>query len=207
MQLAHTTQKKSRDKRVIRTHAAIRQAMHDLLLEVDYDDLTVTMLAKKAGIDRKTFYLHYNSVADVLDEAVRDYADAIVSRVAPVSFAKTDEIDFSAFFIDLSVEIAQFVASNRGLVGHFPPTLLLDVIETSLTDCLIANESLDIDPAMSLSVDYCVSFVCAGVLAVYRRWMITDFDIELTDLANLVAAIVSNGLQSVRRTPESESKS
>ncbi len=199
MQPGETNTKHARDKRVVRTHAAIRRALHNLLLEVDYDDVTVTMLAKEAGIDRKTFYLHYDGVADVLDEAVQEYADAIVGRVAAVPYDESGEIDFAAFFTDLSVEIAQFVASNQGLVRHFSPTLLLDVIESSLTACLIANESLNIDPTAGLYVDYCVSFVCAGVLAVYRRWMITYSDVPLEDLAALVGAIVRNGLQGARR--------
>lgn len=197
MQSGDINPKHARDKRVIRTHAAIRQALRNLLLEVDYDDVTVTMLAKEAGIDRKTFYLHYDGVADVLDEAVQEHADAIVDRVAPIPYDQSGEIDFAAFFTDLSVEIAQFVASNQGLVGHFSPTLLLDVIETSLTSCLIANESLAIDPEAGPYVDYCVSFVCAGVLAVYRRWMITDSDIPLEELAALVGTIVRNGLKGV----------
>lgn len=191
--------KRARDKRVVRTHAAIRQAMHNLLLEVDYDDITVTKLAHEAGIDRKTFYLHYDGVADVLNEAVQEHADVIVGRVAAIPYDDKGEIDFTAFFIDLSVEIAQFVANNQRLVQHFSSTLLLDVIENSLTACLIANESLDIDPAAGPYIDYCVSFMCAGVLAVYRRWMTTESDIPLEDLATLVGTIVRNGLQGVER--------
>ena len=57
-----TIEAKKADRRVIRTRSAIRKAFTDLLAETAYNKITITALAKRADVDRKTFYTHYSSV-------------------------------------------------------------------------------------------------------------------------------------------------
>lgn len=40
----------------------------------DYHKITIASVAREADIDRKTFYLHYRSVSDLVDEVIRDEA-------------------------------------------------------------------------------------------------------------------------------------
>ena len=57
------------DRRVQKTRAAIQRAYIELLMEKKSMKMTITELARRANIDRKTFYLHYDTTDDVL----RDY--------------------------------------------------------------------------------------------------------------------------------------
>lgn len=66
------------DRRVVRTRKAIRQAFLTLMQETEYQKITITGIAREADIDRKTFYLHYQSVEDLANEIVQDEADRIV---------------------------------------------------------------------------------------------------------------------------------
>lgn len=66
------------DRRVVRTRKAIRQAFLTLMQETEYQKVTITGIAREADIDRKTFYLHYQSVEDLANEIVQDEADRIV---------------------------------------------------------------------------------------------------------------------------------
>ena len=61
------------DRRVSRTKNAVMQAFLELSAQNDTGKVTVTELAKKANIDRKTFYLHYDSVDSVFEEYVRSH--------------------------------------------------------------------------------------------------------------------------------------
>lgn len=63
------------DRRVVRTRKAIRQAFLTLMQETEYQKITITGIAREADIDRKTFYLHYQSVEDLANEIVQDEAD------------------------------------------------------------------------------------------------------------------------------------
>ncbi len=61
-----------KDKRVARTEKAIRAAFFKLLGDIDYERISVSALAREAGVDRKTFYLHYRSIDALADEILRE---------------------------------------------------------------------------------------------------------------------------------------
>ena len=64
-----------RDMRVIRTRKAIRQAFEELVLEEDVDRITVKAIADKACINRKTFYLHYDTIESHYDDILVEMLD------------------------------------------------------------------------------------------------------------------------------------
>ena len=80
------------DKRVMKTRRAIHEAMTKLLTVKPIEEITVTELAEKAEINRKTFYNYYNSVYMVPEEM----EDQIVAR-----FEETlRKIDFDTLLKD-----------------------------------------------------------------------------------------------------------
>ncbi len=60
------------DRRTLLTKHMIKDALLELLRTTSYDKLTVTALCRQAEITRATFYLHYDNIDDVLDEALDD---------------------------------------------------------------------------------------------------------------------------------------
>ena len=55
-----------KDLRVRRTLKAIRSAFYELVLTKNYSDISITELTDLAEINRKTFYLHYSSLDDLV---------------------------------------------------------------------------------------------------------------------------------------------
>lgn len=58
------------DARILRTRAALHTAVVDLSSQKQIVDITVSELADHAGINRVTFYKHYNTPAETLAEAL-----------------------------------------------------------------------------------------------------------------------------------------
>ena len=56
------------DLRVVKTREAIRDAFQTMICEMDYDQITVKELARRARINRKTFYSHYTGLDDLLQQ-------------------------------------------------------------------------------------------------------------------------------------------
>jgi hypothetical protein len=56
------------DRRVLRTRAALRQALMELIREKGYEALTVEEITQHANLGRATFYLHYRDKDDLLLE-------------------------------------------------------------------------------------------------------------------------------------------
>ena len=55
------------DKRVEKTKKAIKSSLMELILQYDYNKITIKMITDKANIGRKTFYLHYGCIEDVMN--------------------------------------------------------------------------------------------------------------------------------------------
>lgn len=53
------------------TAAKMDEAMIALLNEKDFEYITVKEICQKAGVNRSTFYLHYENTRDLLEETVR----------------------------------------------------------------------------------------------------------------------------------------
>ena len=52
------------------TAVLMDQALLALLEKKDYDFITVKEICEKAGVNRSTFYLHYESIGDLLEESL-----------------------------------------------------------------------------------------------------------------------------------------
>lgn len=71
----------SKDLRVRRTLKAIRSAFYELVLTKNYSDISITELTDLAEINRKTFYLHYSSLDDLVKEVEQEIVDHILQNV------------------------------------------------------------------------------------------------------------------------------
>lgn len=53
------------------TACLMDEALIQLINEKDYDYITITEICKRAGVNRSTFYLHYETVDAFLKEAIK----------------------------------------------------------------------------------------------------------------------------------------
>lgn len=67
------------DLRIVKTRTNIKNSLIDLLAEKCFQ-ITVTELAEKAMINRKTFYRHYHTVQDVVDDINYDIVNDVISH-------------------------------------------------------------------------------------------------------------------------------
>lgn len=59
------------ESKYFNTAARMDEAFLELLEKKDYSFITVKEVCEKAGVNRSTFYLHYETVADLLAESVQ----------------------------------------------------------------------------------------------------------------------------------------
>ena len=68
------------DLRIRRTKESIRKAFNEMICEMDYEQISIKELTGRANINRKTFYLHYDSLDDLLRELQNELAQAFIKR-------------------------------------------------------------------------------------------------------------------------------
>ena len=54
------------------TARLMNQALISLLEKKDIDFISITELTKKAGVNRSTFYLHYDNIYELLEETIEN---------------------------------------------------------------------------------------------------------------------------------------
>lgn len=83
----------------VRSKSALSQALLALLMEKDFDDISISDITKKAGLSRQTFYTNFDKREDILNYLLNSlfskYARALKSsKATPGSFI----IDYLIFW-------------------------------------------------------------------------------------------------------------
>ena len=140
------------DLRIVKTRTNIKNSLIDLLAEKNVSKITVTELAEKAMINRKTFYRHYHTVQDVVDDINYD----IVNLVNQLNFIGLSIVENKEQINKILKNSPEVFGSGRSV------ELLKRFIEVSIRPVLnFKNET---------KLKYLVEFVVSGFISVYVRW-------------------------------------
>lgn len=155
------------DLRIVKTRTNIKNSLIDLLAEKNVSKITVTELAEKAMINRKTFYRHYHTVQDVVDDINYDMINDVISH-AKKSDRDGNNLVNQLNFIGLSIvenkeQINKILKNSPEVFGSGRSVELLKrFIEVSIRPVLnFRNET---------KLKYLVEFVVSGFISVYVRW-------------------------------------
>ena len=185
------------DKRVLKTKKAIKTAHLSIMEEKDISDITISELTRKAGINRRTFYTHYRSISDIIDEIESDMV-ALLSEVV-IKIDVTD-IRKSAYnvFIELNEMVAvefdyYFSRVRMDMRGVFMTRL--KGIASELADKLLSeNSNLSRETAEMIS-----EYIVGGFFNVFVEWRTSGGNIPVEQAARLAGIMAEGCLESIRK--------
>ena len=196
------------DRRVVKTRAAIQAAFRKLVKERGINKVTVSELARAADIDRKTFYLHYDSIDDLIDNE----ADQIVGRILSCVDQSLFERDPRAQ-IDLALsEINAMIREDMDLYTYIASNLSLDFMLEHITKALDrwfeehAPQTVIADFEMHR---YRLRFYLVGAASVYGAWLQSDRAMPLEAVSEMVGDALVIGLSLSRHgatAPQGETR-
>jgi AcrR family transcriptional regulator len=76
--------KRKVDRRILRTRRQLAEAMLSLLLEKNYDAITIQDITERADLNRATFYLHYGAKDDLLVNSLEARFDELVAQMEQI---------------------------------------------------------------------------------------------------------------------------
>lgn len=185
------------DKRVLKTKKAIKAAHLSIMEEKDISDITISELTRKAGINRRTFYTHYRSISDIIDEIESDMV-ALLSEV--VQKIDVTDIRKSAYnvFIELNEMVAvefdyYFSRVRMDMRGVFMTRL--KGIASELADKLLSeNSNLSREKAEMIS-----EYIVGGFFNVFVEWRTSGGNIPVEQAARLAGIMAEGCLESIRK--------
>lgn len=180
----------SKDLRVRRTIRSIRTAFDELILEKRFDEISITELAERAEINRKTFYLHYLS----LDDLLKERQDEIVEKFLEYVESETKDLDVTGcvkkFYHYLSecgeVEQKLLCSSDYGFFYENVTNAMLE--SPSFTRFYEVTEH-----------PYVVRAYCVAISTIFRAWLLNGRDIDLDELVEYTGILLNKGYYGVKK--------
>lgn len=80
------SQKSKQDLRFIKNENLIRKTFREMIAETEYRKISIKELTQRAQINRKTFYLHYSSLDQLLSELQIELMSPTLEDIAKTNF-------------------------------------------------------------------------------------------------------------------------
>ncbi len=159
------------DRRVHRTRQLLLNALTDLILEQDYEKITVQDIIDRADVGRATFYSHFRDKDDLLlsgAEALRAALDAFLAQVGP----GTGAWDYSlALFRHIEARRQVFKALLRQRSGN---VLLEHMQKTQMTALRKHLEKGLPKNRRPVPPDVVAQYLVSGFLGLLLWWLDND---------------------------------
>jgi AcrR family transcriptional regulator len=164
----------------------ILQALLFLMEKKSFKDITVKELAEKAGLDRKTFYRHFESKDDVLrfhmDKIYQDYIDELQKYETLTSY-----IIGLSYFSVMKKHLSFFKKLEKNNLMIF----LLSLLDTYLPEL---HKQFETDKADNDDVsfsEYATSYYTGGFWNLSVRWIRNGAKQSPKEMAAIVEKVKS----------------
>ena len=176
------------------TAELMNQALLSLLEKKDIEFITVTEITKKAGVNRSTFYLHYDNIYELLEETIENLNKQFVgSFEMQVPFRMKSKEDAFLITDERIVPYLNFVKQNRRvlrLIHQKPQLFQSNSVYKKMYDSVFY-------PAISYFVCgeneriYNLEFYTGGVCAIINKWIELDCVTEIEELIKIIKNCVN----------------
>ncbi len=172
----------------------MNQALISLLEKKDIEFITVTEITKKAGVNRSTFYLHYENIYDLLEETIKNLnAKFINSFNVKVPLKINSPKDAFLITNDFLLPYLNFCKENKRVLRlvNQKPQLFQN------KESYQKMYNLIFYPAISQFVNnenertYYLEFFTQGIAAIVHKWLELDCVTEIEELIDIIKKCVN----------------
>lgn len=186
--------KKKPDRRVKKSRDAIRRALIELMAGKKLSEITVSELAEKANITRKTFYQHYSIVGDVLDDIEKD----ILERMDLLH----SKFDFGSgfkpyrFFTTANEALEADIDFYSKMIETGVYTFVINEIKKRLKEPIIESAKSK-GYRDNYKLQYAAEYTASGIIAIYLHWFESGKTISLKKLAEIAEEFIISGIKNI----------
>lgn len=170
------------------------EALLLLLEKKDFDFITVKEICKKAGVNRSTFYLHYQNTNELLMEAIslinKRFNDSFSIVHFDVNKSSKDEL----FFIkeEYLIPYLNFVKENQRVFKLIHDKPYLFYSKKTLEKLYSETFSIILDKFAVKDEEkkYIFSFYTQGALAIVLKWLEGGCKEKIDEISSLIIKII-----------------
>ena len=182
------------DRRVQRTRRMLREALVSLLVEHDWDTISVQDVCDRADVGRSTFYMHFADKEELVRAGFEDLRGMIRAGLAS-SPAPPEPFGFARGIIEHAGENR---ALFRALVGRRSGQVVLGLFRDMIVD--LVREGLAATRAPGPGLEPAVHFLAGAFLSLLTWWLDAGGPIAPDDVERLFLQMATPALEAVART-------
>ena len=161
---------------------------------MDISKITVTEITKKAQINHKTFYLHYETIEDLIRECCQEIADDYIKEVDLLPKGRSHEVANGLFF-EYFARQPEYV---QKIMCYQPYTHLSYII----FDKAYYHSLPEGHPYLAFSKEkqnIILTFYRSSTLDIYRRWVIDGRKMPLEEVIDLSNQLICYGVSALEK--------
>ena len=182
------------------TACLMDEALILLLEKKEYSFITIKEICKKAGVNRSTFYLHYETIDDLLSECIeyvgnkvnKKFGDKVINKQVIKNSKLEDLLLITPEYL---LPYLEFLKENKAIykIAYSQPNVLH---EQSVVNHLYKNifePILDRFLVPKNEQKYMMSFYLSGMGALMRDWIKYDCKEEIQIIVNTLTKCLNLG--------------
>lgn len=185
------------DLRIRRTKKMIKEAFIDLMLEKNYEQITICEIADKAMINRNTFYLHYRDKADLIEKISEGCIEEL--RQSVYKLRETEDVYHPMYHLETSAVfyyLEQNLRIYQALLLKGRSPYFNRLFKTFLYEAMIQEiqhqQVFDYKNLQNLKIY--TEFYASGYFGVIVLWLENE-NIPLSDVKKTINQIINGYLQ------------
>ena len=192
------------------TAARMDEALLELLEQKDFAYITVKELCARAGVNRSTFYLHYETLADLLAESAQHIIDRFVAAMPHDTqefLEKLPERPVEELYLitpEYLVPYLTYVKEHRRVfrttVEQASALRMSDAYEA-----LSRHVFLPILNRFGVSAadrEYLMAFYISGLMAIINRWLQADCQDSIEHIISVMQTCIPRGAGQAKRASQ-----
>ena len=173
------------NQKIINTKKSLSKSLIYLLEKNAITEIDVSQLCTHAGVNRTTFYKHYNSLYDLLNELINEFFKKIEILFLKVNVNEntTSKVALLLKYLKQNREFVSVIMNNNTLTTISQRLITLDFIDSLIKTNIQYRKSVYIND------NYYIDFIISGWYAVIKRWVNENCALDENTLARLLTSI------------------
>ncbi len=187
------------ESKYFHTAARMNKAFLELLEKKDFEYITVKEICEKAGVNRSTFYLHYETIADLLEESIvymKNEFDSYFLNESKFNIESISTADIDHLFLitpKYLLPYLQYIKDHRRL---FNTVISKSNVFDSKKSLLTLFEQV-FEPIMERyniiaeKKFLIISFYISGIIGIIKIWLEHNCEEPITFISEIITECIT----------------
>lgn len=180
------------------TAVRMDNAFLELIEEKEFAYITVKEICEKAGVNRSTFYLHYETIGELLEESTQYILDQFVACMPQNTsdfLGKLRDRPLDELYLitpDYLMPYLSYIKEHRGIFHTtiaYASTLKMDTAYEKLNR-YVFSLILDRYGVPAEDQNYIIQFHIAGIMAIITEWIKADCEDTIEHIISVIMMCV-----------------